>query len=275
MADPDARDALALARRTGLADLAWAAGAGESARPCVRGVLPLIDPARPGSVTVALKYAELADARSLARAAGGEALLVLPDDAGAGRTVLRCRVSVAEDREGTVFDGDLLDQVLRRWPPSRVLADSPLLRREHWWYLPRLLVRLQPVAVERLAAGQGADHLLVTMSGRGLQAVGVARPEDLTIEARGSFDVAAPPAPPGTPADGAAMLHGHAQSPDRERWSQWSWIGHWDAPTLHAMDARGTLGLGPVPGVLARWRTQRRLEKACRAGLASVEARGL
>ena len=278
------RDALATARRGGLADLAWGVS-GERSRPRVRGVLPLVETGSGGgseaeTLVVALAYAELADARSLAAAGpAGGALLALGSGPDGTRTGVRCRVAVTEDRDGAVFGQDLLDQELRRWPPSRVLADSPLLLREHWWYLPRILVRLTPITVELLHGAPGADHLLFAAGPERLRAIPVSRPDGLTTDDRGAVPLAASgqeasdpvPAVPAVP----ATLHGRAESPDRERWSQWSWSGRWDGSSLHIDDARGEVGLGPVPGVLTRWRTQRRLEKACREGLKDAERNGI
>ena len=260
---PSVADVLLRARRAQLADLAWTSGPGLP--PRARGVLPLVEPGAQDSVVLALTYAELHDARSL-EVAGSASLVLGLDDADEGGPLLvaDCAVQVTADPEGHVFGGDLLDQELRRWPPSRVLADSPLLRREHWWYVPRLLVRLRPVAVQRLERDARTDHLLVVDTGSRLQVEAIAAPSTLTTEHRGPLALEHQAA---RIADGAATLHGRAISSDRERWSQWSWSGQLAGGDLDVTSARGEVGLAPTPGVWKRWRTQRRLERACRAGL--------
>ena len=62
------------------------------------------------------------------------------------------RPRLVEDLTGTIFSEELLVEELRRYPPGRKYADSPLLRREHWWYLPRLILAVDVDAVLPIAA---------------------------------------------------------------------------------------------------------------------------
>ncbi len=136
MIDPR-EDVLGAVAAATVAEVAWRGADG----PVATGVLPLVDGER---VVLALPYADAAAARSLGTA--DEVLLALTEPRGTspGWTplALRCRPRLVEDPEGDRFAATLLAQELLRWPPSRLLADSVLLRREHWWWLPRLLVEL-------------------------------------------------------------------------------------------------------------------------------------
>ena len=255
-------------RAASLGEVAWVDASGGVE---VRGVLPLVGAAGP---VLALPYADAVAARSLGTAEG--CLLVVRDARGTGTAyaprTLRCRPRLEEDRGGERFVEELLEQELRRYPPSRLLADSLLLRREHAWWLPRLLVHLEVVGeAEPLPREDERDHLLVVDAD---PAAG--GPERL---AAASVRLDALPAPGealpghevvrGTPGPGPAVLHGQdASHPDLERWSRWAWRGDWDGVRLDVAEHPARVGLEPVPGLVARWRRQRALEKACRAGLA-------
>lgn len=237
----------------------------------VRGVLPLVAADEP---VLALPYESADAARSLG--AASEALLIIRDARGTSAAyrplTLRCRPRLVEDREGDVFVQHLLDQELRHYPPSRLLADSMVLRREHWWWLPRLMVHLEVLAEDTpLPRADERDHLLV---------VGTSPPEGAHHLAVGSARLRALPAASdfprievteGAPGPGPAVLHGQdASFPDLERWGRWSWRGHWDGVDLKVTDAPTQIGLPPTPGLLTRWRRQRVLHRACFAGLSSV-----
>ena len=62
------------------------------------------------------------------------------------------RVEVIPDPEGDLFTEKLLYWELRKFPPSRGLVGSLLLRRDNWWYVPRLIVRFTPTEKARPAA---------------------------------------------------------------------------------------------------------------------------
>ncbi len=249
---PDVEAAL---RAAVVADAAWTV----EGRPRVHGVLPLVGPDGP---VLALPYSQLATARSLA--AAGRVLVCLSEPQGVGRAwrplAVQARTRLQEDPGGEVFTATLLEQELLRWPPSRLLADSVLLRREHWWWLPRLLVHLEVLEERPLAARESReDHLLVVAG------AGAGDPPEAA--ATGPSGAVRGPAP----APGPAVLLGQELSwPDLERWGRWSWQGRWDGATLQVEQAPESTGLPPVPGLLSRWRRHRDLERSCRAGLAAA-----
>jgi hypothetical protein len=259
-----------------LSALAWHSASG----PRCRGVVALVRRDRP---VLAFTYADEAVAREVI--AAGTATLALTDPRGTRRgfrpLLLRAGVRLVEDPEGTVFTAELLEQELLRFPPSRVLADSPLLQREHWWYLPRLLVELDVEHVETWdpappsdpdgsdLGGAGRSHLLVTAADRPTGAVDVHR-VDVVGEDDRVLELALEPRDR-APAAGPALLFGQdAAFPDLERWTQWSYRGEWEEPAFTVVEAPARRGLGPAPGLLQRWRRQRDLERRCRRALPPV-----
>lgn len=262
-------DVLRAVRAAPVAAVAWHDPA-LSATPQVRGVVPLVGD---GGPVLALPYAVADAARSLG--AAPEVSLALTDATRAGAgwepLLMRCRPRLEEDLHGDRFCEQLLTQELLRHPPTRVLADSVMLRREHWWWLPRILVDLEVVAAGPLpgadATRDGGAHLLV-----------VGDPaDDTALRATAvRVDAADPAAPvveladgPG-PQAGPATLFGQEATTDFERWGQWAWHGRWDGRGLAVDVVPEQVGLPPVPGVVARWRRQRALERACREGIAAA-----
>lgn len=265
MVPPETRRLL---RAASVAEVAW-----YDDGPHATGVLPLVGDAGP---VLALPYAE----RALARALGSvpEVVLTVTEprgtQAGYRPTRLRCRPQLVADPDGERFAAELLDQELLRWQPSRTLADSPLLRRENWWWLPRLLVELAVLEEAPFESrADPADHLLVvapdTPTG------GEAGAPEVALARVGTEALHDPGTPPlvrvrqGAPDAGRAVLFGQDLAfPDLERWGRWSWNGRWDGSDLTVERSPDRTGLPPVPGVLARWRRQRSLERACRRALA-------
>lgn len=258
-----------------LSALAWQSASG----PRCRGVVALV---RHDFPVLAFTYADEAVAREVT--AAGRATLALTDPRGTRRgfrpLLLKAGVTLVEDPEGDVFTAELLEQELIRFPPSRVLADSPMLQREHWWYLPRLLVELdvehaepwEPAPSDPGGSDLGAagrSHLLVTAADGptgpvDVHRVGIAGEDDrlleLVLEPRDR-----------APAAGPALLFGQdAAFPDLERWTQWSYRGDWAEPAFTVTEAPARRGLGPAPGLLQRWRRQRDLERRCRRALPPV-----
>jgi hypothetical protein len=253
-------EVLAAVRAAPVAEVSWMV----AGLPRVRGVLPLAGEQGP---VLAFPYADAAVARSVGSSA--EVVLTLTDphrtSAAYRPLLLRCIPHLEEDREGDRFCGELLTQELRRWPPSRVLADSMLLRRENWWWLPRVLVDLEVRDVEWFALRELPEDHVLAVAGDRLE-VAVARvPASAPTGPGGLRSVEVVH---GTPGPGEALLFGQAVSfPDAERWGQWSWEGTWDGAALDVRSAPEASGLPPAPGVLSRWRRQRALERACRQGL--------
>ena len=240
-----------------LAELSWV---DDGRRPCVLGVVALLRDERPA---VAFTYADETAARAVA-AAGSVALsLTEQRSAGAGfRPLLaRGRPLLVEDPDGDLYAAELLLQELRRYPPSRVYVDSPLLQRENWWYLPRLVVELDVESVEPLRVRANADDHLLVVAGSDGPAVHLARkPADGRDRLALDVDGAPPPGP--------AVLFGQdASFPDLENWSQWSYRGAWDGAVFTVQEAPAAVGLGPTLGLRQRWRRHRDLERRCVAAL--------
>ena len=254
-------DAMAAAvAASSLAELSWV----EEHLPRVHGAVALLRQGRPA---VAFTYADEALARSVASSGAVSLSLTEPRSTGAAfRPLLATgRPVLVEDPEGDVYAADLLLQELHRYPPSRAYVDSPILQRENWWYLPRLVVELDLDSVRALPArADAAQHLLVVATGEG-PAVHVAR---MSAEGRDrlelDLDRAAPPGP--------AVLFGQdASFPDLENWAQWSYRGAWDGSTFTVHDPPATVGLGRTPGLRQRWRRHRDLERGC---VAAIPPRG-
>lgn len=240
----------------GLAELIWQSPSGP---PRAVGVVPLVLDGRPA---VALPWAFADDARSAAGSAA--AALVLSDprlSASAWRpTVLRGRLRLVEDPTGSLFADELLAQEIRKHPPSRALVDSPLLRRENWWYLPRLVLVLDVHSAEPGGARNGPDEAVLAVDD-----------VDLLVRTVHVGDWDADPLPvAGGPvtAEGHAVLVGQEVSvPDAERWTVHTTTGRYADGRLTEVLPAATRQLEPVPGLLTRVRRQRRLEKACIAAL--------
>lgn len=99
------------------------------------------------TVCAAVPYARAAEVAGL-RSAGSAAFAVTDSRslAGTDAVVAAGTVTVTDDVSGDLFTDELLEQELAKYPPSRTLADSVLLRRENWWWLPRIVVRLDASA---------------------------------------------------------------------------------------------------------------------------------
>jgi hypothetical protein len=216
---------------------------------------------------VALPYAQQALARRLA-AAPALALLVSDDrmtGSGWQPVAVTGRPRLLADRDGKLFTDQLLEQELRKYPPSRALADSVLLRREHWWYLPRLIVTLEPdsvTAVGARAGGQG--EVLAVVDEAGQLAVDTVRGDDEVAGQRRLTSLHGRDLP-----SGAAVLLGHDFSvPDLERWTPWHSRGWLAGAHLTVEQRPERTSLEPPPGLWRRLRRQQQLERACRRALA-------
>jgi hypothetical protein len=235
----------------GLAELVWRR---QGEAPGALGVVPL---ALHGGPAVALPWSHEAVAREVA--AAPEVALVLSEPRLAGPAwrpaAVVGRARLIEDGDGALFREHLLDQELRKHPPARALMDSFLLQREHWWYLPRLVLLLQLDRIQEVRPRQGPrDAVLAVDEGR-LQ-VAVVRVEDWDAD-----DLALTGAPD---AEGPAALVGQEVSvPDAERWTAHVTTGRLAAGRLAVRGRPPSRELEPVPGLRQRIRRQRDLERSC------------
>jgi hypothetical protein len=240
----------------GVAELLWPV-AGQP--PGAVGVVPLLLDDRPA---VALPWAREETARAIA--AASEVALTLSDPRLTGSawrpTVITGRPRLVVDGDGALFADRLLDQELRKHPPSRALADSVMLRREHWWYLPRLVVVLEPARTEALRPREGPRDVVLGVDDGGLH-VATVRVDDWDAD---PLELRDGPAS----VRGRAVLVGQEFSvPDVERWTVHTTTGHYAGGRLSEAGASGPRTLEPVPGLLARIQRQRALARGCISAL--------
>lgn len=233
----------------------------------VVAVTPLV---HEGHVVVALPYARRALADELA--AAEHVAMVFSDDRMALRgwepLAVRGRVEVEHDSEGDRFRDDLIDQELRKHPPSRTLTDSLRDRHDHWWYLPRLLCRIVPTA-ELALVGRRSDPssgLLAWLDdGLEVDTVEVTDADEHTVSLRSLAD--RPLRASGAPA--TLFRHDYSR-PDLERRSERHESGRLEGEVLGDVRRSGELSLPGPPGLIQRYLRHRELAKACRRELARV-----
>ncbi|MEX2504124.1 MAG: hypothetical protein WD378_04690 [Egicoccus sp.] len=237
-------------RAVPFAEIAWVNADG---RPDAATVVPLVQGDHPA---IALTYDRFDLGQQLARAE--QVLLAVTSPAlSSGRTPVSAwaHVSVHEDPDGREFEERFLAQELAKHPPARRFADSPLLKSEHPWYLPRILVRT--TRIKEVVEHPLRDALAVT----NLAGVGRAATVDLDgMDARAGISSPLPDGPT------AVLQHG-ADLPDLDR----PWWRHWRGEvadgTLHTNGFTERRQLTEPEGVWRRWRDQVAFEKACKAGL--------
>jgi len=237
----------------GLAELVWSCGGGRPPRAI--GVVPLLLGDQPA---VALPWAYAEQARAAAASSSAGLALTEPRLTGSSWQPLAAtgRLTLVEDSEGELFCAQLLDQELRKHPPARALAGSPLLRREHWWYLRRLVLLLEPVEVTTVDSRRGPLDAVRAVDADGLH-VSTVRVPDWEAE-----PLAVPAGPPGLA--GPAVLVGQEVSvPDAERWTVHATTGRYADGVLRDVQRPTSRELEPVPGLRARVRRQRELERSC------------
>lgn len=227
-----------------------------------------------GAVVVALPFSRSALARALRRTATATVALTDSRMAWKGWRPLTVPVSVdvAADRAGDWTWTGLLDAEVRKHPPSRLLIDTPIQRREHWWYVPRWIVTLTPVGSARPVARRADpdDGVLCEADGAGGIAVRPVAVDDWDADVVAVTDLDGGAWPPG-PAP--ALLATHDFSiPDQERGSLLQLSGMRRGNRLEVVARSGSRALEPLGGVLRRIGRQRRLERACRRGIADYDA---
>jgi hypothetical protein len=226
-----------------------------------------------GVVSAALPFADTPLARRLGAAT--DAVLVCSDVRMARRgwqpLAVPVRVTVAADRTGEWTWTGALDQEVRKYPPSQLLIDTAIQRREHWWYVPRWLVRLEqsgPAApIARRAAPD--DGLLVADDGAGALRVWPVAVDGWEADRVVVTPLQEPDAPPRR---GWALLFTHDFAvPDQERATAFAVTG-----TLAGRDLRVTARAGrrtlPPPRLVGRLRDHVRFGRACRRELAAYDS---
>jgi hypothetical protein len=240
------------AGRAGLAELVWTVPGGGPPRAI--GVVPLL---LGDAVAVALPWAYEEQARSAAASPSAAVVLSEPRLAAPGWEPVAGigRLLLVEDGDGEVFRAQLLEQEVRKHPPARALCGSLLLRREHWWYLPRLVLVLEPQRVVPVRPRQGPQDAVLAVDDGGLQVATVGI-EDWDAE---QLALTGGPAARGP----AALVGQEVSEPDAERWTVHVTSGSYADGRLQAVRRPPTRSLEGVPGLRARVRRQRDLERSC------------
>lgn len=255
-------DAAALARSAALAALAEVVWPTADGRVRCAALTPLV--AGDGPV-FALPYARSDLARDLAAAPAAAVVLSDSRMARRGWTPLGATVSlsVTADPRGERFQDELMAQELRKHPPSRALIDSPLLRRENWWYVPRLIVAV--VEVDRVrAVGRRSgpdDAVLAYTTGGTVDVDTVAVPDwdqaRIRLRSLAGRD-------PGAVGDVPATLFSHDFAvPDLEARTERFAQGRLDGGRLRVDRRGGQPRVAGPPGLVTRLRALRDLRRAC------------
>lgn len=246
-----------------MAELVIPAGSGA---PAIEPVVPLL---LDGVPALALTYDRREKARAIERARSLTLALAEPRMARIGWSplVVGVRASVEPDPEGEVFVERLLEQELRKYPPSVPLANSFLLQRENWWYLSRLILRLHPQREpEPIPRREDSSHGLLAWNPPDAEnpAARTVAVGD-TSSGRPRLGLTPDQAPEdGTPA--ALRLHDF-EIPEMERKTELILSGRVRGGTLEVESRSGSAELGKRPGAIARWRAERSLERGCKRGL--------
>lgn len=254
------------AEMAAVAELAYA---GEDGAPRIEPLTPL---PLEGEPAFALPYSRKDLARRLE--ASPRVSLTFSDSrlarVGWNSLTVEGKVEVIPDLEGDLFLEELLYWELRKFWPSRQLIGSLVLRRDNWWYLPRLIARFigneTPRPVVRRA---GPNHgVLAWKGGDGITSDTV-RVDDWDSE-RPSVSPLSPgePLPSGVP---AALLYHDFSVPDMEQRASLHITGRLENGRLRVRDRSGSRELGKRPGIISRWRAQKDLERRCKAGIREHE----
>lgn len=233
-----------------LAEVAWLDRQG---RPQLSLVVPLL---RKGAPAMALTYDRQDEAAGIADSPHSVlgVLGLSPGD----RVSQVATLSLEPDPDGERFQAELLAQELAKHPPSRRRAESMLLRSEHWWYLPRLLLtgrlrdsprRHKPGdAVAAVATGDGLALTTCVLTGDTPDHVDL--PDGPTV----------------------VLQHG-ATLPDlEERWER-RWHGRLVGGAFEVERMEGEPPRQRPRSLWQRWRDEARFEKACRRALAGASGR--
>lgn len=176
------------------------------------------------------------------------------------------KIEVVPDPEGDLFLDELLYWELRKFWPSRQLIGSLVLRRDNWWYVPRLILRFTEIDVPRpITRRTEPDHgVLAWKTGDAITS------DTVRVENWEAERPVVGPLSPDTALPGgvpAALLYHNFSVPDMEQRATLHLSGRLENGRLSVTRREGSRSLGKRPGIIARWRTQRELERRCQAGL--------
>lgn len=175
-------------------------------------------------------------------------------------------IEVTPDSEGDLFLEELLYWELRKFWPSRQLIGSLVLRRDNWWYVPRLILRFTETGTPRpIERRTEPEHAILACKTDESIASDTVRVGDWEAER----PVLAPLSPDaGLPGGVSAALLSHDFSvPDREQRATLLLAGRLENDRLSVTRREGSRTLGKRPGIIARWRAQKELERRCKSGL--------
>jgi hypothetical protein len=256
------------------AALAAVAVAGTGGRAGEVLLEPVVPVAAGGAVGLLLPFDRTALAEALA--AAGHATLVTWDARLAlrGWTALAAAVAVdvAADLDGAWVDEGWLQPLLRTHPPSRALLDTPLLRREHWWAVPRWRVTATRVLETwALPRRTGPDQALLAWDGAAPSpsVAAVAAPA-WTAEVVELAWLGGRALPESTGAV-AALLH-DVRVPDLDHECALHLGGRLDGGSLHVRSRTGSAALAAPPSLWRRLRDARARERSCRRAIEAAEA---
>ena len=179
------------------------------------------------------------------------------------------RMEVTPDTEGDLFLEEPLYWELRKFWPSRQLIGSLVLRRDNWWYVSRLILRFtetgtpRPIT-RRTETDQGA---LAWKDGENISSDTV-RVDDWDSE----HPLVSPLSQEELPGNTlAALLYHDFSVPDREQHAALNLTGTLNNGRFSVTHREGTRTLEKRPGLIARWRAQKDVERRCKAGLKDPE----
>lgn len=262
--------------RSVTAELSWLTPQGPVGIPVVPLVWPAQDPTEPEErPCVALPLAHLDVIDTLT---DGLATLSVTD--GATREtgfVATGHVTVTPDIEGVLFAEHLVEQECYKHPPSRLRVDSLMARRENWWWMARMIVTFVSCSSEReIPARRKHTDALVVHEEAHRPRVDMVEVGEWPRKPGAQIEVQSPSEVEFASRASPAYLFGHQHSPDFERWERWYRSGELAGTTMTVAAASGDPEADPQPfRLFSRLRNHWDVSRACRAGIAIAEHRGL
>ncbi len=177
------------------------------------------------------------------------------------------RMEAVPDPEGDLFLQEPLYWELRKFWPSRQLIGSLVLRRDNWWYVPRLILRFTETETPRpVTRRTGPDHGVLAWKD-GAVFSDMVRVDDWDSERPVVEPLSRERSlPDNVP---ASLLYHDFSIPDMDQRASLSLAGTLNNGRLSVAHREGARTLGKRPGIIARWRAQKDLERRCKAGLES------